>query len=293
MKKILLPLGIAFGVIIGWFLKSAPDSTPADTAPSVVVQPQKALPANTGIRERSSLPEKANSREPKASGPIISFGTSGSGMQAPSEKQMKKWHASVMKRQNAKFEARLAKLAKELDLSPEQIAQLRKVWEDEVATLGEGPEAFMEMQKLNALLTGNGLDEDLANILSEDQGEQYEELKEQEFANKVESTALKNLAKLSFLNLRDEQKDAVMGILYEQAEASAKTESPLDAMVGAISTMGGGLSDSMGGSGDAASLIELSGISSGGLSNEEKIESLAPVLDPEQLEEYRTSLGVR
>jgi len=78
---------------------------------------------------------------------------------------------------------------------------------------------------------GHGVDNLLSEILTPDQEQAFDQLKARELANKIEAKALKNLAKLSFLDLSQEQKDAAYDLLYKEAETSASIQSPEGSMV--------------------------------------------------------------
>jgi len=88
-----------------------------------------------------------------------------------------------------------------------------------------------------ASLLNGGVDDALTDLLTPGQKEAHDALQKRELANKVEATALKNLAKLSFLDLSQEQKDAAYDIPSSKAEKAVAKSSPEAAMV---SFIGGG-----------------------------------------------------
>jgi len=129
-----------------------------------------------------------------------------------------------------KNKARLAQLAKELDLTSEQEAQIIKALEKKKESPFDGidfsdPEAI-DTNAMTASLLGLSVDDIVSEFLTEEQQESYTELQKREFDNKVESHALQGLAQLSKLNLSREQKDAVYDQLYSDAETSLKNQSP-------------------------------------------------------------------
>ena len=79
---------------------------------------------------------------------------------------------------------------------------------------------------MSELFNTDVIDEALAEILTPEQQEELEAVKKREIANKVEAQALKELAKLSNLDLSQEQKDAAYDILYKNAETSVGNETP-------------------------------------------------------------------
>ncbi len=295
-------VGIALGFAIAWFVK--PDSpgaaaSPDTSPPSKVNAPgPSTAPKEPRVTTRSTIVKKRDSIEESDSPAVttrVIDGTS-SGF----EKMMKK-------RQEKKFAARIARLVKELNLTPEQEKELRAQWSKKTEGLAEMMRSGRGMENagdIAKLMSGSGIEEIPEPLLTGEQKDELAALQGREFDNRVESRALKGLAKLGFLDLKSDQKDAVMDILYDQAEEQEKSGSAGGAMMSMI-TEGFGIELDIEGLG-LGSIIEEQ--IKGGNENvdqndimarmkessqkqiDEKVEALEPVLDKDQLTRYRESL---
>lgn len=223
------------------------------------------------------------------------------------EKAKNDWTERIGKRQQDKLDARIAKLVAQLGLSPEQEATLRKALEGKAKGLESvfsGDIDPSNVGEIASLLGGDGVDEALDDLLTPEQKEAYEALKKRELANKVEASALKNLAKLSFLDLTQEQKDAAYDILYNAAEKDTAEVSPQASIISAVTDGFGleidlddlGLAEAFTGGGTAAgetpNPIEMMKRAKETMAKriDEKVEVLRPVLTETQLEQYRNNL---
>lgn len=306
---ILSILCIGLGIAIGWIVKPDPEAPSSDVA-------------------KAKTPEASNRKDPPASKPPVtesdrtttpSVRVVGGGPQEEiSEEQreeMEKYQSRfgdmMKKRRMAKLDARISKLVAQLNLTPDQEAALRKAAEENVAGIDSMMSGDFDPSQLSGLTGEGGLDDALAEILTDEQKEEHEALKKRELANKVEARALKNLAKLSNLDMTQEQKDAAYDILYKQAEETVGQESPANGIFTAV-TEGFGIEL------DAADI----GIDFGAIGAEayedakngetpdqgdimarlkesqqkqidKKVEALRPVLDDAQLEQYRKSLEIQ
>ena len=297
-------VGITLGFAVAWFVK--PDSpgaaaSPDTSPPSKVNAPgPSTAPKEPRVTTRSTIVKKRDSIEESDSPAVttrVIDGTS-SGF----EKMMKK-------RQEKKFAARIARLVKELNLTPEQEKELRAQWSKKTEGLAEMMRSGRGMENagdIAKLMSGSGIEEILEPLLTDEQKDELAALQGREFDNRVESRALKGLAKLGFLGLKSDQKDAVMDILYDQAEEQEKSGSAGGAMMSMI-TESLGIELDMEGLG-LGSIRMIEEQIKGGNENvdqndimarmkessqkqiDEKVEALEPVLDKDQLTRYRESL---
>ena len=295
---------IGLGFAAGWIAKPKPAPEPEVAS----ADPPDKKPTRT-ITKTPSNSSSLEDPKPRVSTRIFTSGKDGEGM-GPENKEMMNNLSKMMKdKQRAKFDARIAVLVDKLNLTPAQEAELRAQMEKQLESVGDifnpgvrgGASSPMDIA---SLLTGDGMDDTLADILTPEQEEEYDALKKRERDNKVEASALKNLAKLSFLDMSQEQKDAAYDILYSQAETSADKKSPASAMMSVV-TSGMGIEldvDDLGLSGIADAQIggEPRSTDPGDIMArmkenqarklDEKVEALRPVLDEKQLEQYRQHL---
>ncbi len=134
------------------------------------------------------------------------------------------------------------------------------------------------------------MDEVTAAALSEEQKLSFAAIKSKERQNRIDSKALKSLADLTpVLDLNEEQKDAVYGVLSEQAAKQQDGEG-LSGVIG-IPNSEGMTIRTMGGSELPDSILEQLG-SPDDLKkrNDGRVEAMRPVLDEHQLQQYRTYL---
>lgn len=294
-----LALTVGFGA--GWFLK------PEIAAVAEVEEKAVKVATRSELRE-ADFSEGASKMTGRTKLKTRLFTANGEDQGEESDGKMGDRLATAMKeKNNTKFDKRLAKLLSELNLSPAQEAELRAVWEqhsDGLAGIfsGKTPDAE-SMAIISKLLKGGDIDSFLETKLTEEQQEAYAALNKREFDQKVESRALKGLSKLSFLGLRDEQKDAVMQVLYDQAEESEKKGSETDDMVGMF-TSGMGVEIDTDSFGFASILEEANSTDQAtdpqGIKErmkevqqkriDAKVGAFSDILDESQLAEYRSSL---
>ncbi|MDA7517800.1 hypothetical protein N9910_00230 [bacterium] len=290
-------IGIALGFAVAWIAKPDTEAAAKSETPAVVQAPDSSAKESrittraTSVSPREESQEK---KEPRITSQVI---------EGDSPEFMK----MLEKQQRAKFDARIARLVKELNLTPSQEAELRKLWEKKTGNLNEmmqGGGSIENAAEIAGIMSGSGIEDILEPLLTDEQKEALAALQKREFDNRVESRALKGLAKLSFLDLRPEQKDAVMETLYKEAEEKENQPNPEGAVFSVISD-GLGLDinvDDLGISGMIEEQIY------GGLDPQdpgafmdkmkenqqkridEKVEALEPILDNDQLERYRENL---
>ena len=287
--------GIALGFAIAWLVKPQEIVT-TDTKASAAMQ----APASTETKESrittraTSTTPREESSAPKASSNVI-------------ESDSPEFMKMIEKQQKAKFDARITRLVKELNLTPAQEAELRKLWKKKaegIAALIQGEEGMESAEEIASVMTGSGIEDTLEPLLTDEQKEALAELQQRELDNRVESRALKGLAKLSFLDLRPEQKDAMMELLYEQAEEKEKSPGAESAVMGMVTGSLGldididdlGLEEIIGeqieeGDEPANPADFMARLQENQQRRiDEKVAALEPVLDDDQLERYRESL---
>ncbi len=226
----------------------------------------------------------------------------------------KKQKEMVQKRQKEEFDIRIAAMVKELGLDANQEKALRAFFDKQLKVLDEGDVMSMggdaeSMKKLAAALRGDGLNDAMQDVFTDDQMEGLEAMQGRKKNRMIESHAMKDLAKLQgTLDLADDQKDEVYTILVEDAEKALDEQSDANFVMKDMmsSVMGGtGIEMDMGDM-DFSSLMALE---SGGEESfvdkaniiqkmkddhqkkiNAKVERLAPVLNETQLEQYRKSL---
>ena len=233
---------IGLGIAIGWVANNQQSVTPKSSTQATLPKPKQINPS-TGSTPKAT----PSQRIPSVSSAIIVNGQDFTKLspedQEALEEGQNRWAKMFEQRQKAKTDARIAKLVSELNLTEQQEAQLRNLLQErasgalELFSGSRDPSRIAEMAKH---FRGHGVDDLLSEILTPDQEQAFDQLKARELANKVEAKALKNLAKLSFLDLSQEQKDAAYDLLYEEAETSASIQSPEGSMV-SMFTEGAGL----------------------------------------------------
>jgi hypothetical protein len=298
---------IAIGASIAWLAKPDPK---AETAESEVVEKK---PLSNGKIGSSESQKRATSErtivEPEKVGPVVIIPADGEGREQARE-MGNRMEQMFRKRQQAKLDARIAKLVSQLNLTPTQEAALRKTAADRMSSFGEMMKGDVDPSKIGEMLKADFIDEALADILTPEQQEELEAVKKREIANKVEAQALKDLAKLSTLDLTQEQKDAAYDILYKDAEASVGNETAATGIV-SMFTEGLGIeldSDTL--TVATAMIPDIGGIESSEVEQDpqammakaqenmtkridDKVEAMRPVLNDSQLTQYRKDLELK
>lgn len=296
---------IGLGFAAGWIAK--PDPKPEPEVASVDKPDTK--PTRTINKSPNENPEDSKEGKTRMRSFIVGGNSQEEELDPETKGAMDNFSEMMKKNQMAKLDARIAILVDKLNLTPGQEAQLRAAMEKHVDAMSgifdpgqaSGPANPKDMA---SLLAGDGLEDTLASILTPEQEEAYDALKKRERENKVEASALKNLAKLSFLDLSQEQKDAAYDILYSEAEKSADNGSPGNVMM-SVMTSGMGIeldADDLGLSGimDAQFEGDADSTNPGDIMArmkeaqakkiDEKVNALSSVLDEQQQEQYRKHL---
>ncbi len=300
---------IAIGATIAWLSKADPKADTASTAKSKVEENKapSASPITASENETREASERSIVTPKEAIPPIdvipFDFEDEGSDMATRMQQMFKN-------RQQAKLDARISKLVAQLNLTPEQEASLKKAAADRMNRFGEMMEGDFDPSDMGELFNTDVIDEALAEILTPEQQEELEAVKKREIANKVEAQALKDLAKLSNLDLSQEQKDAAYDILYKNAETTVGNETPATGLVSMI-TEGFGIeldSDTLGIA--TAMIPSTDDIVSGEIEQDPrammaqaqakmdaridaKVEAMRPVLNDNQIDQYRKDLKLK
>ncbi|HEY8960969.1 MAG TPA: hypothetical protein VIM57_02120 [Luteolibacter sp.] len=254
--KPLIPLAcLAGGIAIGWFAR--PLISPAQSAVTAPIAAATASVAPTN----SPAPEPAAVASPHATGRPVETeaGAAKKKADAMMQDQMKKQQDLMTKRltdfQRKKFEARLAKLAVELNLSPEQQEKIRASMEERFSKMGglfdfnsgTSEEKAQRAQEMSAMMKTDGLDEATAGLLSDTQKEQYAGFKDKERQSRIESRTLKDLGNVTnVIELSPEQRDAVYQVLADQAAEREQRSSNTAMMSAFTESMGVQIDDELG-----------------------------------------------
>jgi hypothetical protein len=282
-SKFVVPVGcLALGLAIGWVAKSAPS---ANTGSSASDHPTASVStsSNSGKAMRSEIAMESGPAIRPARPKIVTAGSEAASAveqmmnQMPDQAQMKKLR---MEQEQAKFENRFTKLTAELNLSPEQQTKIRATMEESLKKMGDD-----EMKGLAELMKNGGLDGITATTLTKEQQASFTAVKAKDRQNRIDSKALRDLGNLTTaLDLNQEQKDAAYGVLCEQA---AKQEGNQGAAVTTMQTMT-----------DDPALMDLVMERLGSPDDlkkrtDERVEAMRPILNEQQLQQYRAYLEKR
>ncbi len=313
--KFALPFAcLLAGIAIGWFAKPAPSAS--DAGPTVTASASGSSPSSMlGIPEKfKPADDSKNAPNPRPTRPAID--SSKRGVELKVEEAGKEMQKQMAKRmtdvQRKKFEARFAKVSAELNLSPDQQAKVRAAMEERFTKMGElftfdgSGESAEKMKELSTLMKGDALDEATAGLLTDEQKSSFDALKGKERQSRIDSKALKDLGNLgTVLDLTQDQKDAVYGVLSEQA-AKQEDSNKSTAMMGMFTEgMGIQIDDEIGIQDILQEQMEnhVDGPPSADIKKtieetirkrtDEKVEALRPVLSEPQLQQYRTHLETK
>ncbi|MGC4014470.1 MAG: hypothetical protein QM755_08155 [Luteolibacter sp.] len=317
--KIAVPLScLAGGIAIGWFARPMTQATAAATPPSsgapvtASATPGGGKPAagETGAvpgKTSSGRPAKPDNDEAKAK------------QDAKTKEAMKKGQDQMAKRmtdiQRKKFEARLDKLAADLNLSPEQKEQVRAAMEKRFGAMTElftdnDKDQGQKMKDAAGLLKSDGMDEATAGVLTEEQKAQYDSFKGKERQARIDSKALKDMGNIAnVIEMTPEQRDGVYQALSEQAAAredkqksagmmSMFTESmgiQIDDELGVQDLMEEQMEGQMNRGADSTSMADIQKTLRDTVKQrtEDRVNALRPYLNDSQLQQYRTHLETK
>lgn len=241
-------LCLVIGVAVGWFAKPAPVSQATVVTNTTAPSKAAARPPST---TRTHAPDSKSERGANSSSTIVINGEELDEDQLDERnKQMEERIGKMMlDRQRKQFDRKLADLVKKLGLDATQETKLRAFFDAQLAQMegfmsSDGDDEFEGIKEFTALVRNDGLGDQLATLLTDDQLEAYDQMKSAERARKVESMALKDLSKLnSVLELTPDQKEDVYDLLYGAAETKIDTNKDANTM---MSVMVGGLGMEMG-----------------------------------------------
>ena len=145
-----------------------------------------------------------------------------------------------------------AHLASEFHLNPEQLEKVKAIFarrRQEHARLlsgmtsGETPDNTETLRKITALIRNKGLRADLEGVLSTEQLQAFDARAAKRERETIEARAYRDMAEISeVVQLEDSQKQAVLGVLVEQAPSKVEAEADSRAF---MSLMYGGLAADM------------------------------------------------
>ncbi|MEP4077885.1 hypothetical protein [Haloferula sp.] len=303
IHSIFLVLALVLGIGIGWLIKPGREAaaTVGVTEDNIPSRPE-AEPRGRADREGDEEVDSPR-RKTKTRTLVIGDGEELTPEEQAMQDQIKK---AMSDRQLKADERKIAALVEKLGLDAAQEASLREYFEsrrDKIVGIfsGDGSDAS-DMSNVSE----KKLDELMVDILTDDQQEVYEEVKTADREKKVESRALKDLAKINgIIDLRPEQKDSVYQVLYD--DAGVKVDKAAES---GMSVFGAMVGDSFGVSMDldAAEMHDTAYLiddETGDLDRDgqiqafrdarqkrvdEQVERLEPVLDEDQLSAYREHL---
>lgn len=294
------------GVAVGWVSRGIPqsqsDGSPDQTMAQSPAKVSSATPSGNESSAPSPIPGKRAIRETSPKKKSVVFD--------PDSKEAKEMQERVGKmmanRKRTALEQRITKLAESLNLTEDQKSKLMAWVDDRVGKLETSnmmdPTASAEALKA---ASDTGLDEKLAENLTEDQKAAFAGFKEREKQTKIDSMALKSLSQLQgVIDFEEGQRDEVYKILSESAEERLQksASSPLSemSMMGDfgvdIDPYGLGIQEAMQESFKPEEMAKnpegwrtsMQGIIDKCIN--EKVEKLRPVLNDKQLEQYRAEL---
>ncbi|OYV04541.1 MAG: hypothetical protein CFE26_16340 [Verrucomicrobiales bacterium VVV1] len=313
--KFALPFGcLLAGIAIGWFAKPAPSASGA--GPAVTASTSGASPSSMlGIPEKfKPVEDQENATSTRPSRPPID--SSKRQVDVKMEEAGKEMQKQMAKRmtdiQRKKFEARFAKLSAELNLTPDQQAKIRATMEERFSKMGElftfdgGEGEGEKMKEISALMKSDGLEDATAAVLTDDQKSGFDSIKAKERQSRIDSKALKDLGTLgTVLDLSQDQKDAVYGVLSEQAAKQEDSNKSTHMMNMFTEGMGIQIDDELGIQDLMQDQMENHGHTppDGDFKKvmaetikkrtDERVEALRPVLTEQQLQQYRTHLETK
>jgi hypothetical protein len=301
---------LTLGIAIGWFAKTVPSTSgtaavaSATSSAGMTSDAEKSKLETTSENKPASRARPALDSSKQESEEKVSEGTKAM------QKQVAKQMTDV---QRKKFETRFSKLCTELSLTADQQVKIRATMEERLTNLGElfsgasSGEDPSKMKDLADMMKTDGLNEAVTSAsLTGDQQASFEAVKSKDRQNRIDSKALKDLGNLgSVLDLTQEQKDTVYGVLTEQAAKQEDAKKSFGMMGMFSEGMGIQIDDELGMSeimqqqmdnhGDVHTNVDIKTFAAETLKKrtEEKIEALRPVLTEQQLQQYRSHLETK
>lgn len=321
MKALVPLLCLAGGIAVGWFARpmvaptavaSAPAVSSSATAPTATSEKPAGTETAANGRTSSGRPAKPDNDESKAK------------RDAKNKEAMKKGQDQMAKRmtdvQRKKFDARLDKLAADLNLNDEQKAKIRATMEKRFEAFGglltrDGDDTndLAHMKEIGELMKTDGLDTATEGVLTDEQKEQYTAFKGKERQSRVESRAFKDLGNITtVVDLSAEQRDNVYQVLMTEAATREDNQKNTGNMMSLFSDGMGiqfddelGIQDLMGEQmeaqmqqqqgGEKASMADIQKNFRATVKQrtDAKVEALRPYLSEPQLQQYRSHLETK
>lgn len=294
----------ALGFVTAWLMRSPSSGTTTSSTPSPSAQ-QGVTPQTTASKaSQDSVAASRSARKPGAEAESEEAKSQAKAMTFDTQDTVKKMFEK-------KDKALLDKLARELNLSPEQLEKLSatlKARREKLATFD-----FNESdntKEINDLLSSKALDEQVLAGLTEEQKTAFTEMRQKERQAKIDSNTLKSLGQVTeIVSLNDEQRAAVYNVLstaeterWDKQQNSANYESMLMEGMGMESNdefslhsvmMDPELQEKMKDMGDSEETQKIVAQAMREALNKKidaKVNLLAPILTPEQSTQYREQL---
>jgi len=215
---------LAVGITTGWMLRGdGGAAAPADATKGAKTE-ERPTASTTPVAagEGSGPGEKLKSEirtpkdKPKELGAAIA------------DEHLAKMMENMKEQQTKRSEAKIAALTEKLGLDANQQAKLREYFDKRnpatsITKAGDGKGIKIESKSSDS---SGSLDDMMKDLLTADQSEKYEQMKETERNQKVEARTLREMASLTqAVELRDDQRQAVYDILEKQARTDVESGS--------------------------------------------------------------------
>lgn len=307
----LLMLGLGFA--IGWMAKPTPTGS-ADAKVTASKSSQSQPSAGGTSPSEAGLKIRRTERPPVAKDPSQPTDE----QIAQGKKVQGEMMKSMVKRMRSKFEAQIEKLSENLNLTPAQKDSLTALLDERMKALEKldfsDPKSMEGMGEELKGLTTQAFEDQLASSLTEDQKVALTDFKAKELQAKVDTTALKSLSQLQgVIEFEDGQRDEVYKILTENAEAEAIKEAATPNLMELMTADMGfemdpydlnlqeAMTDAIGIDGSKMTTASPNDQKTMAKNLREiidqridaKVESLRPVLNDKQLEQYRGELKTK
>lgn len=312
---ILVVLSLLIGFATAWLIK--PDATASNDEAATVRHARKSSQRGHSDSTASADAKRSRTSEASISSSVKVIGAEDE-LDEETRKQIEdaqlKQQKMVRDRLEKKYAIEIDAMIAELGLDAEQEKALRAYYEQRMDMLSSSDPMEMatdpdKIKLMAAAMRGDGLADAMAEHLDDDQKEALEAMQERKQRNKIEAVAMKDLAKVQqVLDLSDEQRDAVYDVLVEEANDKVESESDTNVVMnGMMSNMG---VDMDLGDVDMGSMMSLSTQGEDGEGGEDidresiitklkedrqkkidtKVERMAPILNDNQLKQYRNHL---
>ncbi len=307
--KYLAPLLIlAIGISIGWLGKPAQKNSESQSSQAEASEADRVKPSTRKITK----PDTPVAAKEEASASPSSRSNRPAGLTIPEDADsplnayLPQIEDMMKRRQMSNAKLRIKKLSAQLKLTPEQEKALQKAAADFKIDFSSMTTGNFNPSQLSG---ADAFESTLDDILSEEQKDDYEDLKKRELANRIESRALQELAQISELDLSQEQKDLAYELFYQQSEKLLNSGNPTDNFALSLSGQGINQADIVGIEMTPEGLpLSPDGPNSTQAGRQqileqfqadqerrrnEKVDLLRPILNESQIEQYRESLAAQ